>query len=356
MTTVALRGISRRFGNVDALDHLDLEVRDAEFVSLLGPSGCGKTTALRIVAGFEWPDSGEVLVDGQDVLGKPANKRNMGMVFQAYSLFPNMTAQQNVEFGLRVRKQSREVRAKRAQELLELVGLATAMSRYPRQLSGGQQQRVALARSLAIEPSVLLLDEPLSALDAKVRVQLREEVRRIQSELGITTLYVTHDQEEALSISDRVAVMSAGRVEQFGTPAEIYSGPRTAFVANFVGTMNKLEGKVVSGADRVVRCGPILLNVPDPTFNHAAGETVDLFLRPEDITLELLSNGEKPPSGMFEGRVTSLTFLGPVTRVGLATDLGLLLADVSSAVALNLAADTVVAVKLDSTSLRSIIA
>jgi putative spermidine/putrescine transport system ATP-binding protein len=150
--------------------------------------------------------------------------------------------------------------------------------------------------------------------------------------------------------------MSAGRVEQFGTPAEIYSGPRTAFVANFVGTMNKLEGKVVSRADRVVRCGPILLNVPDPTFNHAAGETVDLFLRPEDITLELLSNGEKPPSGMFEGRVTSLTFLGPVTRVGLATDLGLLLADVSSAVALNLAADTVVAVKLDSTSLRSIIA
>ena len=356
MTTVALRGISRRFGSVSALDHLDLEVGDAEFVSLLGPSGCGKTTALRIVAGFEWPDSGEVLVDGQDVLGKPANKRNMGMVFQAYSLFPNLTAQQNVEFGLRVRKQNRETRAKRAQELLDLVGLATAMERYPRQLSGGQQQRVALARSLAIEPSVLLLDEPLSALDAKVRVQLREEVRRIQSELGITTLYVTHDQEEALSISDRVAVMSAGRVEQFGTPAEIYSGPRTAFVANFVGTMNKLEGKVVSREDRVVRCGPILLSVPDPTFNHQASETVELFLRPEDISLELLSKGETPPSGLFEGRVTSLTFLGPVTRVGLATDLGLLLADVSSAVALNLAADTVVAVKLDSTSLRSITA
>lgn len=356
MTTVALRGITRRFGGVSALDNLDLEVRDAEFVSLLGPSGCGKTTALRIVAGFEWPDSGEVLVDGHDVLGKPANKRNMGMVFQAYSLFPNMTAQQNVEFGLRVRKQNRDTRAKRAQELLALVGLASAMSRYPRQLSGGQQQRVALARSLAIEPSVLLLDEPLSALDAKVRVQLREEVRRIQLELGITTLYVTHDQEEALSISDRVAVMSAGHVEQFGTPAEIYSGPRTAFVANFVGTMNKLEGTVVSREDRVVRCGPVLLNVPDPTFNHAAGETVDLFLRPEDISLELMSNGDKPPSGLLEGRVTSLTFLGPVTRVGLATDLGLLLADVSSAVALNLAADTVVAVKLDSTSLRSITA
>jgi putative spermidine/putrescine transport system ATP-binding protein len=337
-----------------ALDHLDLNVNSGEFVSLLGPSGCGKTTALRIVAGFEWPDSGQVLVDGEDVLDKAANKRNMGMVFQAYSLFPNMTAQQNVEFGLRVRKESREARGKRASELLELVGLASAMSRYPRQMSGGQQQRVALARSLAIQPSVLLLDEPLAALDAKVRVQLREEVRRIQQELGITTLYVTHDQEEALSISDRVAVMSQGRVEQLGTPAQIYSGPRTAFVANFVGTMNKLQGTVVSTQDRTVRCGPLLLSVPDPSFNHPVGETVELFLRPEDISLEMLSNGDKPAAGLVEGRVMSLTFLGPVTRVGLATDIGTLLADVSSAVALNLAADTVVAVKLDSASLHSI--
>ena len=354
MATVELRGLCRTFGSVVALDHLDLEVHSGEFVSLLGPSGCGKTTALRIIAGFEWPDSGEVLVEGQDVLGQAANKRNMGMVFQAYSLFPNLTAQQNVEFGLRVRKESREKRARRARELLELVGLASAMDRYPRQLSGGQQQRVALARSLAIEPSVLLLDEPLSALDAKVRVQLRAEVRRIQLELGITTLYVTHDQEEALSISDRVAVMSQGRIEQLGTPAQIYSGPRTAFVANFVGTMNKLEGTVVSLEDRVVRCGPLLLQVPDPTFNHPAGEKVELFLRPEDISIGLLSNGDKPAPGLFEGRVTSLTFLGPVTRVGLETEIGPLMADVSSAVALGLTADTVVAVKLDSTSLRSI--
>jgi putative spermidine/putrescine transport system ATP-binding protein len=354
VATIELRGLRRTFGSVVALDNLDLDVHSGEFVSLLGPSGCGKTTALRIVAGFEWPDAGEVLVNGRDVLGQPANKRNMGMVFQAYSLFPNMTAQHNVEFGLRVRKESHETRAKRARELLELVGLGTAMDRYPRQLSGGQQQRVALARSLAIEPSVLLLDEPLSALDAKVRVQLREEVRRVQLELGITTLYVTHDQEEALSISDRVAVMSDGRVEQFGTPAQIYNGPRTAFVANFVGTMNRLEGTVVSSEDRVVRCGPVMLSVPDPTFNHPAGETVELFVRPEDIGLELLSNGNKPAPGLFDGRVTSLTFLGPVTRVGLATDLGPLLADVSSAVALDLAADTVVAVRLDSTALRSI--
>jgi len=354
MATVELRGLRRTFGSVVALDHLDLDVNSGEFVALLGPSRCGNTTALRIVAGFEWPDSGEVLVDGHDVLGRPANKRNMGMVFQAYSLFPNMTAQQNVEFGLRVRKESREARAKRASELLELVGLASAMTRYPRQMSGGQQQRVALARSLAIQPSVLLLDEPLSALDAKVRVQLREEVRRIQQELGITTLYVTHDQEEALSISDRVAVMSERRVEQLGTPAQIYSGPRTAFVANFVGTMNKLEGTVVSTLDRTVRCGPLLLNIPDPSFNHAVGENVELFLRPEDVSLEMLSNGDAPAPGLIEGRVTSLTFLGPVTRVGLATDCGPLLADVSSAVALNLSADTVVAVKLDSASLRSI--
>jgi len=201
---------------------------------------------------------------------------------------------------------------------------------------------------------VLLLDEPLSALDAKVRVQLREEVRRIQLELGITTLYVTHDQEEALSISDRVAVMSEGRVEQLGTPAQIYSGPRTAFVANFVGTMNKLEATVISREDRTVRCGPVTLSVPDPTFSHAPGETVELFIRPEDVRLELLSNGGSPPAGLFEGRVTSLTFLGPVTRVGLTTDLGPLLADVSSAVALGLAADTVVAIGLDSSSLRSI--
>jgi putative spermidine/putrescine transport system ATP-binding protein len=351
VATVQLRGLRRQFGDVVALDSLDLDVASGEFVSLLGPSGCGKTTALRIIAGFEWPDAGEVLVDGRDVLGLTANKRNMGMVFQAYSLFPNMTAQHNVEFGLRVRRHSGEARARRARELLELVGLGSAMDRYPRQLSGGQQQRVALARSLAIEPNVLLLDEPLSALDAKVRVQLREEVRRIQLELGITTLYVTHDQEEALSVSDRVAVMSDGRVEQVGTPAEIYSGPKTEFVANFVGTMNRLEGTMISRPDGLVRVAGIDFKVPDATLGHAAGDSVQLYVRPEDVTIELLGNGGPPSPGSFEGRVTHLTFLGPVTRVGLLTDLGPLLADVSSAVALTLSADTVVHVRLDSSAL-----
>src|ERR671938_1034108 len=245
--TVELQELRRTFGDVTALQGIDVKLGGGEFLSLLGPSGCGKTTALRLVAGFDRPDGGRVVVDGKDVTRMPPNKRDMGMVFQAYSLFPNMTAEQNVEFGLRIRRKSRAERRKRVGELLDLVGLSQAAKRYPHQLSGGMQQRVALARALAIEPRVLLLDEPLSALDAKVRVQLREEIRRIQTQLGITTLYVTHDQEEALSISDRVAVMSSGRIEQIGTPSEMYGSPATPFVAEFIGTMNRLESVVVNG-------------------------------------------------------------------------------------------------------------
>ncbi len=346
MTTVELRGLHRQFGDVVALEHLDMSIGSGEFISMLGPSGCGKTTALRIVAGFEWPDSGQVLIDGRNVIDLPANRRNMGMVFQAYSLFPNMTAQKNVEFGMRIRGQSADKRAKRARELLELVGLSSAMDRYPRQLSGGQQQRVALARSLAIEPGVLLLDEPLSALDAKVRVQLRDEVRRIQLQLGITTLYVTHDQEEALSVSDRVAVMSNGRVEQIGTPAEIYGHPKTSFVAAFVGTMNQLEATVVSSSDKTVSCMGFNMTVHESRFDYGVGETLRVFVRPENLRLQPLSNGDVPAAGSFAGRTTSFTFLGPVTRVGLSTDLGSMIADVSSAVALNLTPDAPVAIEL----------
>ena len=354
MATVQLRGITRRFGNVLALDSLDLHVASGELVSLLGPSGCGKTTALRIVAGFEWPDSGEVIVGGEDVLGLPANRRHMGMVFQAYSLFPNMTAQENVEFGLRVRRRAKAERARRATELLELVGLGEARTRYPRQLSGGQQQRVALARSLAIEPRVLLLDEPLSALDAKVRLQLREEARRIQLELGITTLYVTHDQEEALSISDRVAVMSQGRIEQVGTPAEIYGSPLTPFVANFVGTINRLEATVVSAADGTVRCGTALMSAGAAVGGRAAGDVVTLYVRPEDLRLVPLRAGQTPPPETVDAKVTSITFLGPVTRVALASSLGDLLADTSSTVALDLSIGTPVGVSIDSGTLRTL--
>ena len=222
---VRLEGLSRHYGPVVALDHLDLTLQPGELIALLGPSGCGKTTTLRLLAGLEDADTGRVIVGGKDITRVSAAKRDMGMVFQAYSLFPHMTVRQNVAFGLRLRKVSSAQRDKRAIEMLDLVGLSAQADRYPHQLSGGQQQRVALARALAIEPQVLLLDEPLSALDAKVRAQLRDEIRRIQLEVGITTLFVTHDQEEALAIADRVGVMKDGRLEQLAPPTEVYSRP-----------------------------------------------------------------------------------------------------------------------------------
>src|SRR6187397_2632194 len=248
MAFVELDSLHRSFGDVVALDGINISLEEGEFLSLLGPSGCGKTTALRLVAGFDRPNSGRILVAGKDMTRVPPNKRDMGMVFQAYSLFPNMNASRNVEYGLKIRGTAKEERETKVAELLELVGLGHAGDRYPHQLSGGMQQRVALARALAIEPRVLLLDEPLSALDAKVRVQLREEIRRLQTQLGITTLYVTHDQEEALSISDRVAVLSHGRIEQTGAPAEIYNAPGTPFVAEFIGTMNRREATACSSS------------------------------------------------------------------------------------------------------------
>ncbi len=230
-----------------ALDGFDLTLSPGELVALLGPSGCGKTTTLRLLAGLEDADGGRVVVDGKDLTRVPANKRDMGMVFQAYSLFPHLTVQDNVAFGLRLRGVDKQERSRRALEMLELVGLSTQADRYAHQISGGQQQRVALARALAIQPQVLLLDEPLSALDAKVRAQLRDEIRRIQLEVGITTLFVTHDQEEALAIADRVGVMKEGHLEQLGPPTDVYARPATSFVAEFVGLTNRLAGDVRDG-------------------------------------------------------------------------------------------------------------
>jgi putative spermidine/putrescine transport system ATP-binding protein len=306
-----LRQLRRSYGAVHALAGLDLTLAPGELVALLGPSGCGKTTALRIVAGFERPDSGSVSVDGADITGRSAAKRDMGMVFQSYSLFPHLTAAENVSFGPRLRGVATAERRRQAGELLDLVGMSGLDDRYPHQMSGGQQQRVALARALAVRPKVLLLDEPLSALDAKVRLQLRDEIRRIQQELAITTLFVTHDQEEALSMADRVAVMRAGQLEQCAAPAELYDRPATAFVAEFVGTMNHLAG-VMTGTDEVQVAGRRL---PVDGERPAAGTAVQVLLRPEALDLEpAVGASAAADEASAVGTVRIATFLGSVTR------------------------------------------
>jgi len=305
---VELVECERRFGAVAALDRLSLTIEPGELVALLGPSGCGKTTALRALAGLEQIDSGTVRIRGVDVTALPPHRRELGMVFQAYSLFPNMTAIDNVGFGLRLRKADAKSRRERAGDLLDLVGLAAQSERFPHELSGGQQQRVALARALAVEPRVLLLDEPLSALDAKVRAQLRDEIRRIQLELGITTLFVTHDQEEALSMADRVGVMAAGRLQQIGTPSEVYERPVNAFVAEFVGSVSRVPATV--GRDASVEVLGRRVPLPPAQSAFAPGTVVDVLLRPEAFVVRA------DPYGL--GVVTRRSFLGPVLHVAVA--------------------------------------
>jgi putative spermidine/putrescine transport system ATP-binding protein len=305
-----IEGVQKKFAQTTAVEHFDLRVERGEFVSFLGPSGCGKTTTLRMIAGFESPSAGAIRLDGVDITHRPPNQRNVGMVFQSYALFPNMTVADNIGFGLRVAKRSAEEIRQRVGEMLALIKLPGLGGRYPYQLSGGQQQRVALARALAIRPQVLLLDEPLSALDAKIRVALRNEIRSIQRGLGITTVYVTHDQEEALSLSDRIVVMSEGRVEQIGRPPEIYNFPRTSFVASFIGTLNVLKGRVTDPAGgRIVVDGQEIVAARG-LETARAGDVRSIAVRPETVTL-----GDSADGNRMTGTVEDVVFLGPIVRI-----------------------------------------
>jgi putative spermidine/putrescine transport system ATP-binding protein len=317
---LSLQGVRKEFNGVVAVESFNLEVEPGEFVSFLGPSGCGKTTTLRMVAGFEPPTSGTIRLAGADVTYAKANERNIGMVFQSYALFPNMTVADNIAFGLRVRKEEGAARSERVAELLDLIHLPDKAKSYPNELSGGQQQRVALARALAIRPQLLLLDEPLSALDAKIRDDLRAEIRRIQRQLNITTIYVTHDQEEALALSDRIVVMSKGQMEQVGEPFEIYNNPSTGFVASFVGQLNRLPVTVVDPALGRLRVGRSEIRTTS-LIESPEGTEVSLMMRPEEVTLDA------EEENVLEGTVESVTFLGSIVRVQVGVEGGRLTAD-----------------------------
>jgi len=296
---------------VKAVADFNLEVERGEFVSFLGPSGCGKTTTLRMVAGFEKPTTGEIILDGKDVTNVPPNQRKVGMVFQAYALFPNMTVADNIGFGLKIaRRPTEEIKAREI-EMLKLINMVDFGPRYPHQLSGGQQQRVALARALALSPQVLLLDEPLSALDAKIRVMLRNEIRAIQQRLGITAIYVTHDQEEALSISDRVVVMYQGRMEQVGTPFQIYNFPTTEFVAQFVGTLNTVQAEVADPLANTIRLEGQMMQTAQELKDRQPGDKVMVAIRPE--RLSFASDGRK--ANILTCTIQNINFLGSIVRI-----------------------------------------
>lgn len=317
MVRVTLKEVSKHFGEVKAVDEVNLEVKEGELFFLLGPSGCGKTTTLRIIAGFYKPDKGRVYFDERFINDVPPYKRNVGMVFQNYALWPHMTSYDNIIYGLKVRKVSASERVRKAREVLEIVQMKEFATRYPNQLSGGQQQRIALARAIVTEPDVLLLDEPLSNLDAKLRLETRKEIKRIQMNLGITSIYVTHDQEEALSMADRIAIMNEGRLEQIGSPREIYSKPVNSFVAGFIGETNFINGVV--GA---INLEENLIVVETPSGDEiqakrklegfSIGQNVLCSIRPEHIRLKskgaLLSKSDQ----VFEAIIRSLTYYGDI--------------------------------------------
>ena len=323
MAYLDITHLEKSFGPNRVVKDFNLGIEKGEFISLLGPSGCGKTTVLRMVAGFETPSSGNISIEGQDILGIPPARRKIGMVFQSYALFPNLTVAQNVAFGLKVAGVGRAESDARVAEMLGIIGLPDLGQRYPFQLSGGQQQRVALARALAIQPRVLLLDEPLSALDAKIRVSLRNEIREIQQRLGITTIFVTHDQEEALSMSDRIVVMHDGIAEQVGSPFEIYNQPSSRFVANFVGTLNVIEGIVSDAAKGSIRVGESNLHLKRKLSGLSKESPVSLALRPEVLSL----TPEPRKDANISGKITDLNFLGSVIRIKVEIGTSMILID-----------------------------
>lgn len=311
MSYLSISNVTKKFGDTVVVDNFNLDIGKGEFVSFLGPSGCGKTTTLRMVAGFETPTSGQIMLDGKDITDKAPNQRNVGMIFQSYALFPNMTVSQNIGFGLTVRKESADVVKQRVGEMISLINLEKHANKYPYQLSGGQQQRVSLARALANRPQVLLLDEPLSALDAKIRVSLRSEIRAIQKTLGITAIFVTHDQEEALSISDRIVVMNVGEMEQVGTPFEIYNFPKTRFVANFVGSLNTADAEIVDPAGGIVSVDGVQFVSAEGTKDRKKGDKVKIAIRPERFSFA----AEIKKDNVLDALIENITFLGAVVRI-----------------------------------------
>ncbi len=321
---IALEGVSKRFGKIAAAQDISLAIAEGEFFSLLGPSGCGKTTTLRMIAGFEVPDEGRILLHGSDVTSVPPNRRPVNMVFQQYALFPHMSIYDNVAFGLKVKRVPRREHRERVQKMLGVVELEGLERRRMRQLSGGQQQRVALARALVNRPAALLLDEPLGALDVKLRKQMQLELKRIQAELGTTFVYVTHDQEEALAMSDRIAVMNRGRVEQVGSPREIYERPQTTFVADFIGSLNAIALTVdeVVGGYALIRLGEGERVVVPVGSGTRAGDSLRVAVRPERVRIAPVDGPAPADGSRLKGEITEIVYLGMYTQFHVETRAG----------------------------------